>query len=136
VVNSAPGKPILIDQSAGGRGDKKTLSEIALFHSIHVAKNVASSADETATAPLKGRLHWRVLCARFRARNSVDWQTDTLLYAKLHRVINVAQSRARKRDQKMRVETAFKVRFSRLVVVVPSLYNVLCYSCDVVFNCA
>jgi hypothetical protein len=55
---------------------------------------------------LKGRLHSRFLVA-FRARDGVDLQMDALLCqidAKLHRTINLAQSRARsragKRDQK------------------------------------
>jgi hypothetical protein len=55
----------------------------------------------------------RVFWSRFRACDGADLQMDPLLCqidAKLHRTINLAQSRARsraqKREQTMRVETA------------------------------
>jgi hypothetical protein len=47
--------------------------------------------------------------ARFRARDGVELQMDVSLRRKIiHRAINVAQSPARKREQKTRVETTLK----------------------------
>jgi hypothetical protein len=55
-----------------------------------------------------GAVSTRVFWSRFRLRDGADLQMDALLCqidAKSHRTINLAQSRARKREQNTRVET-------------------------------
>jgi hypothetical protein len=66
-----------------------------------------------------------VFWSRFRARDGADLQMNALLCqfdAKLHRAINLAQSRARpqaqKREQKTRVETTPKGSITRCVFYV------------------
>jgi hypothetical protein len=55
-----------------------------------------------------------VFWSRFRARNGVDLQMDALLCAKLHRAINVAQSRKKRECRRpLNVEICYCVNYPR-----------------------
>jgi hypothetical protein len=68
---------------------------------------VMNVENAPSNRPLKVRLHSR-FWSRFRARDGADLQSDALLCqidAKLHRTINLAQSRAQSRAQKLEQKT-------------------------------
>jgi hypothetical protein len=83
----------------------------------------------------------RIFWSRFRARDGANLQMDALLRqidAKLHRMINLAQSRARsrarKREQNTRVETVLYVVYAVALVSIGFFFNRVVERTEIIYE--